>query len=155
LFALAIDISASKQQEELLRESEARLQLALDAGGAGMWERSLESPEFIASDRALTLHGLPAGSPITRDTVRAAVHPEDLPRVEQALRDTLETGVPFHVEYRSQQPDGSTRWLDSQAKVQETRGQRRLIGLVRDISRRKVSEATIHTSQIRLRLALD
>jgi PAS domain S-box-containing protein len=154
-FALAIDISERKQKEELLRESEARLQLALDAGGAGMWERSLESEEFIASDRALTLHGLPPASPITRDDVRAAVHPEDLPRVEQALRETLETGALFHVEYRSPQPDGSVRWLDSQAKLRETGGQRRLIGLVRDISRRKVSEATIQTSQIRLRLALD
>jgi PAS domain S-box-containing protein len=154
-FALAIDISERKQQEELLRESEARLQLALDAGGAGMWESLLESGEIIATDRALTMHGLPPGSPMTQDKALATVHPEDRPTVEQALRETLETGAPFHVEYRSPHPDGSMRWLDSQAKLRETGGQRRLIGLVRDISRRKASEATIHTSQIRLQLALD
>jgi PAS domain S-box-containing protein len=154
-FAIAIDISERKRQEELLRESEARLQLALDAGGAGMWERSLESGELIASDRALALHGLPPVSPITRDNVRATVHPEDLPRVEQALRETLETGAPFHVEYRSPHPDGSMRWLDSQAKLREQGGERRLIGLVRDISGSKAAEAAIQTSQMRLQLALD
>src|SRR6266404_94597 len=155
LFALAIDISERKQKEELLRESEARLQFALDAGGAGMWESSLESGEIIATDRAFAMHGLPPGSPMTQDKALATVHPDDRPNVEQALHDTLETGAPFHVEYRFQQSDGSVRWLDSQAKLRETGGQRRLIGLVRDISRRKASEATIQTSKIRLQLALD
>src|SRR5262249_50320730 len=78
-FALAIDISERKQQEELLRESEARLQFALDAGGAGTWESSLESREFIASDRALALHGLPPGTPMTQDKALATVHPEARP----------------------------------------------------------------------------
>jgi PAS domain S-box-containing protein len=155
LLALAIDISERKQKEELLRESEARLQLALDAGDAGMWESSLEGEEIIATDRTFAMYGLPPGGPVTQDKALAAVHPDDRPKVEQALRDTLETGAPFHVEYRFQHRDGSVRWLDSQAKLRETGGQRRLIGLVRDISRRKASEATIQTSQIRLQLALD
>jgi PAS domain S-box-containing protein len=155
IFALAIDISKRKQQEELLRESEARLQLALDADGAGMWESSLECGEFIASDRALTLYGLPPGSSMTRDNALAAVYPEDRPKVEQALRDTRETGAPFLVEIRCPQPDGSMRWLHSQGKLHETGGRRRLIGLVRDISTRKAAEAAIRTSQMRLQLALD
>jgi PAS domain S-box-containing protein len=92
---------------------------------------------------------------MTQDKALATIHPDDRPKVEQALRDTLETGAPFHVEYRFQQSDGSVRWLDSQAKLRETGGRRRLIGLVRDISRRKASEATIQTSKIRLQLALD
>jgi PAS domain S-box-containing protein len=155
LFALAIDISERKRQEELLRESEARLQLALDAGGTGMWESLLEGGEIIATDRALTMHGLAPGSPMTQDKALATLHPEDRPKVEQAVRETLDNGAPFHVEYRSQQPDGSMRWLDSQGKVRETGGQRRLIGLARDISGRKAAEAAVQMSQMRLQLALD
>jgi PAS domain S-box-containing protein len=155
IFALAVDISERKQQEELLRQSEARLQLALDADGAGTWESSPESGEFIASDRALTLYGLPPGSPMTRDKALAAVHSEDRPKVEQALGHTLETGAPFLVEIRCPQPDGSMRWLHSQGKLHEIQGRRRLIGLVRDISGRKAAEAAILTSQTHLQLALD
>src|SRR5579871_2889318 len=154
-FALAIDISERKRQEELLRESEARLQLALDAGEAGMWESLPESGEIIATDRALIMHGLPPGTPMTQDGALATVHPEDRAAIEQALRETLETGAPFRAEYRSLRPDGSVGWLDSQAKLRERGGERRLIGLVRDISERKAAEAAIRTSQMRLQLALD
>jgi PAS domain S-box-containing protein len=154
-FMLCIDISDRKRKEEELRESEARLQLALEADGAGMWEYLVETGVFIASDRALTLHGLPRGTPMMRDNLLAAMHPEDRPKVEQAWRDTLETGAPFSAEIRCPQPDGSMRWLHSQGKLHEIGGQRRFIGLVRDISRRKAAETAVRTSQMRLQLALD
>jgi PAS domain S-box-containing protein len=90
-----------------------------------------------------------------RDNLLAALHPEDRPKVEQAWRDTLETGVPFTVEIRCPQPDGSMRWLHSQGQLHEIGGQRRFIGLVRDISGRKAAETAVRTSQLRLQLALD
>lgn len=90
-----------------------------------------------------------------RDNVLAAMHPEDRPKVEQAWRDTLETGAPFMMEIRCPQPDGSMRWLHSQGKLHEIGGQRRFIGLVRDISRRKAAETEVRTSRMQLQLALD
>ena len=152
---VCIDIGHRKQKEEELRQSEARLQLALEADGAGMWENLVENDEFIASEPALTLHGLPPGTPMTRNNLLEALHPEDRSRVEQAWRDTLETGAPFMVDVRSRQPDGGTRWLHSQGRLHEIGGQRRLIGLVRDISERKAAETAVRTSNMRLQLALD
>jgi PAS domain S-box-containing protein len=154
-FMVCIDIGPRKQQEEELRQSEARLQLALEADGAGMWENLVENDEFIASEPALTLHGLTPGTAMTRENLLEALHPEDRSRVEQAWRDTLETGAPFMVEVRCRQPDGSTRWLHSQGRLHEIGGQRRLIGLVRDISGRKAAETAVRTSNMRLQLALD
>jgi PAS domain S-box-containing protein len=154
-FMLCIDISDRKQKEEELRQSQARLQLALGADGGGMWEHLVETGEFIASERALALHGLPPGTPMTRDNLLAALHPEDRLKVEQAWRDTLETGAPFMVEIRCPQPDGVMRWLHSQGKLHEIGGQRRLIGLVRDVSRRKAAETKIRTTQMHMQLALD
>jgi PAS domain S-box-containing protein len=154
-FMLCVDISELKRKEEELRQSEARLQLALDADGAGMWESLVDTGEFVASERALTLHGLPPGCPMTRDNLLAALHPEDRSKVEQAWRHTLEAGAPFMVEIRCLHPDGSMRWLHSQGKLHDIGGQRRFIGLVRDISRRKEAESDLRISKMRLQLALD
>jgi PAS domain-containing protein len=72
--------------EEALRESEARLQFALEAANAGTWEGVPETGEFTASDRALALHGLPPGTLMTQEKAAAAAHPDDRPRLMEALR---------------------------------------------------------------------
>ncbi len=139
-----VDIDAEKRAHDALIENEARLQITLDADGAGIWELSPESGEFVASDRALALHGFRPGTPVTHKETLGAVHPEDRQKVNRALSLTLETGAPFRVELRCPRPDGSIRWLHSQAELRHFRGRRRLMGLVRDITERKRAEEHLH-----------
>jgi PAS domain S-box-containing protein len=155
LFIVCIDITRRKRKEGELSESEARLKLALEAGGAGMWENPVETPELIVSERARRLFGLPQDIVLTREHLLAVTHPQDRPHVEAAWRATFETGAPFVVEMRCPQPDGTMRWLHSQAEIREIGGRRRLVGLVRDISRRKLAEEAADISRQRLQLALD
>src|SRR5262249_12779532 len=133
-----------KKAHDALAENEARLQITLDADGAGIWEVSSEGREFVASDRALALHGLQRGVPMTYDNALAVVHPEDRQKVHQALCLTFETGSPFRVELRCLRPDGSICWLQSQGELRHFHGRRRLMGLVRDITERKHAEEHLH-----------
>jgi len=135
-----VDIDTEKKAHDVRVENEARLQITLDTDGAGIWEVCAESGEFVGSDRALLLHGLQPGTPMTCNKVLAVVDPEDRQKVEQALCVTLETGGPFRVELRCPRPDGSIRWLHSQGELRHFRGRRRLMGLVRDITERKRDE---------------
>ncbi len=148
------DITALKRTEEALRESEERLKFALDAARAGTWEVSLETGELTASDRTLSFHGIPAGTPMTHESVLARVHPDDRPRVDEALRHTLETGEPFRMECRNLIADGSVRWMEARGERRSVAGKQVIGGLVLDITDRKRTEAALRESEERLRFSL-
>jgi PAS domain S-box-containing protein len=142
--AVIVDIDTQKKAHDALAENEARLQMALDADGAGIWEVSDDGREFVASDRALILLGRHPGTALTHNEALAAVHPEDRQKVEKVLRLTFAASAPFRVELRCPRPDGSIRWLQSQGELKNFRGRRRLMGLVRDITDRKRAEEHLY-----------
>ena len=140
-----------KRTDAALRESEERLKFALDAAGAGTWEVSLDTGELTASDRTLSFHGIPAATPVTHESALAHVHPDDRPRVDEALRHTLETGEPFRLEMRVSLPDGSIRWLESSGELRSVSGTRVIGGLILDVTERKRAEEALRESEERLR----
>ena len=51
------DISKRKQAEEILRQSEQRLKIALDIASAGLWELNLQTNELYIGPNILKLLG--------------------------------------------------------------------------------------------------
>ena len=123
-----------------LQEAKGRLTMALDAGRAGIWESKPATGEFAATDAALKLFGLPRWRPLSHEDAMAAVHPDDRPVVQAAVARTLETGEPFSVDLRCIRPRDQVLWLHSQAELKRDGDEKRLIGLVQDITERKEAE---------------
>ena len=132
------------------RESEARLQFALEAANAGSWEAVPETGEFTASDRALALHGALPGTPMSHEKAIEVVHPEDRARVGEVVRCALAAGEPYRVEFRVRLPDGSVRWVKSCGEPRFVSGRQVLSGLLQDITERKYAEIALRESQARL-----
>jgi PAS domain S-box-containing protein len=151
LLGILRDVTERKQMEESLRESEERLKRALAAAHAGFWEDRLDTGEFMASDQALALYGLPPGTKIDHELAMAVTYAEDRPRAISAIDNALLSGVPFDLELRSQHPDGSIHWIHSRADLRTDGGIRRLVGLVQDITERKKAEEALRKSEQRLR----
>jgi len=148
-------LSPSSDSGQILLESQEHLQLALQAANAGTWEFHPETGVFLASDRALALHGLQPGTTVTHEQALQAVHPGHRPLVEESFRRTLQTGAPLRVEFCVSHSDGAVRWLASSAELRNGPGGLRLVGLVQDITEHKQAEAALRESEERLRLVVE
>ncbi|MBE2202387.1 MAG: PAS domain-containing protein, partial [Anaerolinea sp.] len=81
-------------------------------------------------------------------------HPDDLERVAQEVGDYSASGVAqFTQEYRVITKDGQVRWTDDRTHIirSETGEITHYQGIVIDITERKLAEAAMHESEIRLK----
>ena len=134
---------ARRRADEALRDSEARLSLAADSAGAGMWTLDFGAGVFWATERARTLFGYTSDEPITMERFEASVHPDDRERVLGAVGRAASAGEPVNVEYRIVSPGaGGARWISSLGRpVHDPDGHvNRLTGVSFDVTTRKLAE---------------
>jgi len=129
-------------REATLAEQDLRLQLALKAGGLGIWTLSIPSMDLQASNGCKRNFGRPDDEPFTYDQLVDAIHPDDRPRMRSEVEKTLETGQPYSIEYRILTPAGEQRWVTVQGEVQYRADGSPLAmsGFSTDISERKFAE---------------
>ncbi|MFN6513667.1 MAG: PAS domain S-box protein [Nostoc sp. CreGUA01] len=153
--------------QETRRQSEERLQLALEASGDGLWDWNIITTEVYYSPRYLEMLGYAFDElPQSFSTWQQLVHPEDLPWVEEILAAHLkDSSVPYKFDYRLRTKSGECKWVANYGKVVMRDGQGnplRMTGTHRDISDvydelhlRKQAEAALAKSEEQLRLTLE
>jgi PAS domain S-box-containing protein len=134
--------------ETALRESEARLQLALSAANLGTFVWYVAEDRTEADARALAHFGL---SPDTEATLSESLarifHPEDGPRYVEAIQRAIDpagSGT-LHQEFRIRRPDGE-RWMSVTARTGfagNPPAATRITGVLADITERKRREANL------------
>ena len=153
LFVVLRDITERTLREAQLQHTQARLSLAQQASGSGLWDLTLVSGHISWTPECLALLGLT----LTQDGQQpglkewlSVVHPDDqagaLLTVEAAIRDK----AALFCEYRVLLPDGAERWIgaygdtvrDAQGKTQH------LLGTCIDISLQKNAQSQIIEGEI-------
>jgi PAS domain S-box-containing protein len=155
---LITDITERKLVENTLLESKARLDQALDAARAGVWEWNLKSGNNVWSDEVWRLYGLEPHDHSPSFALWAeTILPEDREATCQAVRKASTEGSNISIEYRVRYPDGSVHWLLSRGKPQkESSGSIvRYLGTIIDITRQKALEEKLVKNEARMALALE
>lgn len=151
------------QSDAARRESEEQLRLAMDTAGFGVFDYDLLARERHWSRELREIYGMTPDQHVTLGMVVDLTHPADRQRVSDAIaegRAKTEAGerIQYFNEYRIIRPDGELRWVQvrGQTVCHDEDGSSkpaRFVGIVQDITGRKLAEDRIRESEHRLQLA--
>ncbi|MHC5746051.1 MAG: PAS domain-containing protein [Nostoc sp.] len=149
---IAEDISDRKQVEQALRDSEERLQMALEGSGGGLWDWNIVTNEDYLSSRWLEMLGYEQGDlPGHFNSWERLIHPDDKVWVMERLNAHLQDdSVSYKFEYRMLTKSGEWKWIANHGKVvlRDQQGNPlRMAGIHFDISDRKQAELDLRQSE--------
>jgi PAS domain S-box-containing protein len=152
------DITARKVAEHALHESRHQLEQAQAVAHVGSWTGGIHPDEAILySNECYRIFGRPLGSRVTIQDFFAQVHPADLAGVKQKIRQAHEHELAYEMEYRIIRPDGELRWVHASSELEPHAPgvPARMIGVVRDVTDRKVALEELRASELRYRRIIE
>jgi PAS domain S-box-containing protein len=149
------DVSERIEAQRALRESQERLANVMVAINDGIWDWDIPSGNAYFDERYYTMAGYAsdafAGS---YEEYKIRVHPEDLPHVEEHLREHFQgRNRDFDVEFRFRRKDGTWMWIRSRGMIVERDEQgapRRMVGTHADVTDRRLMQEAQEKLQAQL-----
>jgi len=161
ILVLVALIAERRRSEAQLKQSNNRLQLALDCAELGTWSLHLKTGRFENDVRDRHIHGHGQElQPKTLGEMRSQVHPDDLPKLDAAFQELRHTGGSCRTEYRlapytDEKRASRERWVTLEGafvRGDEDRPEQ-LLGVTRDITLHKRAERALADRNLQLALA--
>ena len=115
LAAIGARNEALARSQEELRESEAKFQTIANSIDHMVWSTRPDGFHDYYNQRWYDFTGVPEGS-TDGEGWNDMFHPEDQGRAWSRWRHSLETGEPYHIEYRLKHRSGAYRWVLGRAQ---------------------------------------
>src|SRR5215470_2086399 len=131
-----------QRQQEILREREARINLAAESADLAFWILYPEQNTAWMSEKGRLIYGFDSNLPLTCDLILSRVHPDERAAVKAAYDRSCALSGTFESEHRLLLPYGKTRWVimrgrclrDEEGNLLET------IGVTLDVSVQKQAD---------------
>ncbi len=144
-------IDAEKQlsrSNKLLKASDERYSLAVRGSNAGLWDWEVGSDKIFYSPYLKNLLGYTDEEiPNTLEMFDKHIHPEDLQKARDAIRNHIVHRVPYNIQYRLQRKSGEYHWFKAvgQAEWDKHGHATRMAGSMSDVTEQKISEQRLLT----------
>jgi PAS domain S-box-containing protein len=143
------DITKRKESESKLHSLTERLSLATAVAAVGVWEWDVANSSMTWDDTMVEIYGFSLKKESPYEQWQAAVHPEDLPLAEGALKKTLGEKARATVDFRIIRPDGTVRHLSAaEGPVLDEAGNvTKIIGVNIDVTNRRKVETDLQRAK--------
>jgi PAS domain S-box-containing protein len=155
ILAAVADITAQKEAEDALRESEAKFRLLAETTQSGVFI-CRPNGAFCYFNPTLERFSGYSGEELRAMSVWDLVHPDSLELVRaRVLARWRDESVSPRYEFKAITKDGETRWLDLAATIIEFQGQPAIVGTAFDTTenRRLEQQAEEHTALLQTLVA--
>jgi PAS domain S-box-containing protein len=143
IFGISRDITARKNTEEQLHDTNLRFEMAAEGAGLGVWDLDLVHNTLSCDARVYQQFGVPVDSGEAPESLWArCLHPEDLALYQSHVDATVRGEHPMDIEFRILRPDAEVRFIKAAGCVyRDAVGTPlRLTGVNLDITERKRAE---------------
>ena len=151
LLSTFVDTSERKRAEQALKDSQERLDLALDSAQLGTWDWHIPSGMLYGSARAAQLHGLdPVPFHESFEAFFEGVSEQERNVMRQAYRSLREGPAGnYQITYRVQLENGASRYIESRARLyrDEQGNPLRMAGTLLDITDQVEREQRLSASE--------
>jgi PAS domain S-box-containing protein len=152
------DITERILNEEMLRQNQLMLKLAMQSSRMGAWERDVATGIVIWSEELEEIFGLEKGAfGQTLEAYNNLVYEDDRDRVRDEVSQAVREHRDYSIEFRFHHADGSLRWMEGRGQaVYSDKGEPvRLYGIGIDITERKIAEEKLRESEEQLQILAD
>ncbi|MDD4127139.1 MAG: ABC transporter substrate binding protein [Methanomicrobium sp.] len=121
---------------ELLKTSEERLSIAMQATKDGIWDFDIETRKIYVSPAGYELLGYdPKSTGITDEMWKELIHPEDKETVTKSFMESRKKPGKYSLEYRIKTNSGKYKWIREMGNVTEGKNNPagRIVGIFSDI----------------------
>ena len=144
------DISQQIQSQKEVEIYKERLERGQMYANIGTWEWNIETGSLYWSEQIAPLFGyIDKETETSYENFINAVHPDDRDKVSEAINLSIEKDLPYEVEHRVVWHNGTVRWLlEKGAVTRDANGKPlKMLGVVQDVSERKLAELAIISSE--------
>jgi len=145
-----IDITERKLTNLAIEEWKRRYDAAVLASGQIIYDWDPVSRQTTFGGALQEILGYaPEEFALNTEAWRALIHPDDLQRYQDTVKNAVETSKPFDLDYRVRRRDGSYRIMREQGRVafESKGGAKHLVGFIADITEQRTLEAQFRQSQ--------
>ena len=160
LTRIITDKTSKKELETRLKESEARLKLALEASNVGIWDWNLREDKVFVDEQLEKNLGYESGeiNYLSREDWGEIIHPEDKPEAQKWVKRIINNEIEkVDLILRFKNKKGHYKYIWDQAQVAErdsTENVLRMIGTHTDITKQIETERQLESNNRKLKVLI-